>query len=168
MALDPLLRFAQKDTLMTISEDGSNINVLFRLEKFSTPLANAVKEELKQKINKAAILGAQAMQSAVPWRTGQLRDEYIQIDFAKKNQRSLKASVYISNAEHTASWGAEKPTSSGLGKYLDRGIRKSKSGGRVPIYRSRPSAGPLGGGFTGETKDWINKGFDLFLSKWQI
>lgn len=62
-------------------------------------------EEIRDVVNEVAKSSQYSYQSHVPINTGELRNTEIQIDFAKKNQKQLKAKIYVVDQIHINSRG---------------------------------------------------------------
>lgn len=137
--------------LISISSDDRDMAALYR----DVPdLKQDVQELGRKEVNQMAKLALQAFQSAVPINTGQLSEDHIQVNFA--GGRYSNATVYVSDSEHSATPGPDKPASSYLAALLDGRDYNRSRGSR--------SVGPFAGGLSGSTVGWINDGYDIFLS----
>jgi hypothetical protein len=141
------------DFLLASINANPNDPVLKQLDEFG--LGEAIREVTSQEINQLGKDALYAFQSVVPYRTGQLQSEHIQIGFASKKSPEVK--IYVRDATHTASVTKDKQSSATIADILQRKNYK----------RSQPSegAGQFPGGITGSTVGWVDKGFDLFLKE---
>lgn len=141
-----------------VSEDKS----IIELKEFGFDLE--IDEISKKAVNTAATLALKAFQTAVPVDTGMLSDRDIQIDFAKKNQATFSAKVYVANNQHVTS--RSNIYSPELARVLDQGKGKSVAAYLKRTKDSVPKS-PYSTIFHArtQTEGWISEGYNLFLNQ---
>ena len=141
---------------------------IIELSKDNASIRKEIERLELEEINKLTKAALAAFQSKVPVKTKQLRNQHIQVDFAKKNQKVLKSSVYIVDQEHTATTRGKTKLSSLLGEILNKGIheysgksmRRSMNSipkeGFITAFSSKPKGSP--------TEGWIEDAQLAFLA----
>lgn len=119
-------------------------------------IADGIKEIAQKEVNQLAILALKSFKASVPIKTGELRG-YIQIDYARRNQKDPQATVLMKDRPHNSTKGPNKPSSVQLADLLYK----------QPFRRSRPSAGepPFPGNKTGTTAGWIDEAYTDFIKE---
>lgn len=142
---------------------------LFRLRTLSESISTGLNTITSTKINDLGKDALAAFKSKVPVYSKQLRNDHIQIDFAKKNQEIPKVKVYIADQPHTATRRGRIKTSATLAKILNSGTHEFSGRPMKRSQNSIPAAGYLssysGIGQGQGTAGWITDAQLSFLSK---
>lgn len=151
---------------MSIEIQDSGVTI--RLDTLGPSVRTALTELTTQAVNNLAKDALASFKSKVPVFSKQLRNEHIQVDFAKKTQQLASARVYVVDQSHTATRYGDIQLSSELASILNigigyRGRRMKRRMNSIPAQGYISSYSGIGAG--SPTSGWIDDAQLSFFAK---